>query len=54
MYHPGDLVLFTPKNLEYADFAGKRIVKQVTFDGLIQLECGNIVLLAMADELTKL
>ena len=54
MYQPGDRVLFTPKNprLEWA--AGNKVVKYDHGGGVIQLECGNIVLLARADELTKL
>ena len=54
MYQPGDLVLFTPTEptLQYA--AGIRTVKRMRGAGWVQLECGNVVLLARLDELTKL
>ena len=54
MYKPGDLVLFTPTEptLKYA--AGIRTVKQMRGAGWVQLECGNVVLLARVDELTKI
>ena len=54
MYQPGDRVLFTPTEptLNYA--AGIRTVKRMRGAGWVQLECGNVVLLARLDELTRL
>lgn len=54
MYQPGDTVFFTPKNPMLNWAAGMRIVKKVLEDGLVQLECGNVVLLARFGELTKI
>ena len=54
MFQPGDKVRFTPTEptLNYA--AGIRTVKRMRGAGWVQLECGNVVLLARVDELTKL
>lgn len=54
MFQPGDRVLFTPTEptLNYA--AGIRTVKRMRGAGWVQLECGNVVLLARVDELTKI
>ena len=54
MFNIGDKVRFTPKNQAMKDFAGIRKVKRMAHSGFVQLECGDIVLLARVDELTKL
>lgn len=54
MYNKGDQVIFNPKNPMLRWAAGMRIVKKVLEDGLVQLECGNVVLLARFGELTKI
>ncbi len=54
MYNKGDKVIFNTKNPLLNWAAGPRIVKQVREDGLVQLECGNVVLLARVGELTKI
>ncbi len=54
MYQPGDKVRFTPTEptLQYA--AGIRTVKRMRGAGWVELECGNVVLLARLDEIKKL
>ena len=54
MFNKGDEVQFAPKNQTLKDFAGIRTVKRMAHSGFVQLECGNIVLYARVDELTKI
>lgn len=53
-YHfsPGEIVYFTPSNEATAWAKGRRRVVQVLGD-YVQLECGNIKLLATVAELKK-
>jgi len=54
MYQPGDRVLFTPTTPALKDFLGEYIVLRMHHTGHFQLKCGNIMLLARADELNKI
>lgn len=54
MYKPGDLVRFTPTDQTLNWAAGIRKVKFMRNSKWVQLECGDIVLIASVDELTKL
>ena len=54
MFQPGDLVFFTPTEPTLQYYSGIRTVKRMRGAGWVQLECGNVVLLARLDELTKL
>jgi hypothetical protein len=54
MYKPGDLVLFTTTNPALNGFSGEYILLRMHHTGHFQLKCGNIMLLARADELNKI
>ena len=52
LFNPGDIVYFTPSNESTAWAKGRRRVLRVLGE-YIQLECGNIKLLATVEELKK-